>query len=206
MASTAEQSVSPSSTKTIGTRCGARLDQPSPAGQLSLFAPAPSVRPPCARRDHPAELRRVRNPRRRPCRSRGGRGARLQPLQSGLLHEEACDSTRRRSTLEPREAPVRCREVDSEIAKGLEQAVGACVDREGVPCVISTSQRAHGLRPRRVDNGVRHGQNARRPPRRRGENARARFSSYPRSRYLPRRCASEPRTPSAPSLPRGLLG
>jgi hemerythrin-like domain-containing protein len=71
------------------------------------------------------------------------------------------------------EAPVRCREVDSEIAKRLEQAVGACVDREGVPCVTKTSQRAHGLRPRPVDHGLRHGQNARRPPRRRGDREHA---------------------------------
>ena len=36
--------------------------------------------------------------------------------------------------------------------------------------------------------------------------ASARLSSSPCSRYLPSRCASGPRTPSAPSLPRGLLG
>jgi hypothetical protein len=36
--------------------------------------------------------------------------------------------------------------------------------------------------------------------------ARARLSSSPRPRSLPRRYASGPRTPNAPSLPRGLLG
>jgi hypothetical protein len=196
----------PRARRRSGRGAGARLDQPSPAGQLSLFAPAPSGRSPRGRRDHPAELRRARDPRWRPCRSRGGRGARLQPLQSGLLHQEACDSTRRRSTLEPREAPVRCREVDSEIAKGssrrservwIEKAFLASSVRRSVRTASDRGQLTMACGTGKTLVGLLVAE------------ARTHAHACPRTLALatcPDAARVDRETPSAPSLPRGLLG